>query len=86
MKDNNPLTYVLTSAKLDSAGHRGLASLANFDLDIQYRPGYKNNKADGLSRIIEPTNVGFFSISDDCLKALCESIQLEFSFVENIFS
>ena len=60
LTDNNPLTYVLTSAKLDSAGHRWLASLANFDLDIQYRPGYKNNNADGLSRIIEPTNVVFF--------------------------
>lgn len=85
MKDNNPLTYVLTSAKLDSAGHRGLASLANFDFDIQYRPGYKNNNADGLSRIIEPTNV-VSSISDDCLKALCQYIQQKIPFVENLSS
>lgn len=31
MTDNNPLTYILTSAKLDAAGHRWLASLSNFN-------------------------------------------------------
>lgn len=29
--DNNPLTYILTTAKLDSTGHRWLAALSNFD-------------------------------------------------------
>ena len=27
--DNNPLTYVLTTAKLDAMGHRWVAGLAN---------------------------------------------------------
>jgi hypothetical protein len=35
--DNNPVTYVLTSAKLDATGHRWLASLAAFHFDIRYR-------------------------------------------------
>lgn len=48
--DNNPLTYVLTSAKLDAAGHRWLAALATFDFRIQYRAGKSNQDADGLSR------------------------------------
>lgn len=48
--DNNPLTYVLTSAKLDAAGHRWLAALSTFDFHIQYRAGKKNQDADGLSR------------------------------------
>ena len=48
--DNNPLTYVLTSAKLDAAGHRWLAALSTFDFQIQYRAGKKNQDADGLSR------------------------------------
>lgn len=48
--DNNPLTYVLTSAKLDAAGHRWLAALSSFDFNIQYRAGKKNQDADGLSR------------------------------------
>ena len=29
--DNNPLTYILTSAKLDATGQRWVASLANYD-------------------------------------------------------
>ena len=50
MTDNNPLTYVLSSAKVDAAGHRWLASLATFDFDIKYKPGVSNQDADGLSR------------------------------------
>ena len=50
LTDNNPLTYVLTSAKLDAHGQRWLASLANYNFDIHYRPGKNNADADGLSR------------------------------------
>ena len=48
--DNNPLTYVLTTAKLDATGHRWLAALVNYDFDIRYKPGRNNQDADGLSR------------------------------------
>ena len=48
--DNNPLTYVLTTAKLDATGHRWLAALAAFDFEIQYLPGIVNKDADALSR------------------------------------
>ncbi len=48
--DNNPLTYVLTSAKLDAASHRWLAALSTFDFHIKYRAGKANQDADGLSR------------------------------------
>lgn len=48
--DNNPLTYVLTSAKLDAASHRWLAALSTFDFNIKYRAGAANQDADGLSR------------------------------------
>ena len=50
LTDNNPLTYVLTTAKLDATGHRWLANLANYDFDINYRPGKTNIDADCLSR------------------------------------
>lgn len=50
LTDNNPLTYVLTTAKLDATGHRWLAALATFDFDIKYKPGKQNQDADGLSR------------------------------------
>lgn len=50
LTDNNPLTYVLTTAKLDATGHRWLAALANYDLTLTYRSGRMNIDADALSR------------------------------------
>ena len=32
--DNNPLTYILTTAKLDATGQRYVASLASYNLKI----------------------------------------------------
>ena len=49
--DNNPLTYVLTSAKLDATGQRWIANLANYNFKIFYRCGRSNIDADSLSRI-----------------------------------
>ena len=34
--DNNPLTYVLTTAKLDAMGHRWVASLATYNFHLHY--------------------------------------------------
>ena len=48
--DNNPLTYVLTTAKLNAIGLRWVAELADFNFSIKYRPGKVNQDADGLSR------------------------------------
>lgn len=48
--DNNPLTYVLTTAKLDAMSHRWLAALAAYDFSLQYRSGTSHRDADGLSR------------------------------------
>lgn len=48
--DNNPLTYILSSAKLDTAGHRWLAALSTFDFKLQYRAGSQNRDTDALSR------------------------------------
>ena len=49
--DNNPLTYILTTAKLDDTGQRLVVSLANYDFTIHYRSGKQNVEADALSRI-----------------------------------
>ena len=49
--DNNPLTYVLTSARLNATGHRWVAELADFNFNIKYRPGKSNADADTLSRL-----------------------------------
>ena len=49
--DNNPLTYVLSSAKLNATGLRWVNELADFNFTIKYRPGKVNCDADTLSRI-----------------------------------
>ena len=49
--DNNPLTYILTTAKLDATGQRWVASLANYNFKIFYKSGKLNIEADALSRI-----------------------------------
>ncbi|KAK7915695.1 hypothetical protein WMY93_011456 [Mugilogobius chulae] len=48
--DSNPLTYVLTSAKLDATGHRWLAALSTYSFKLLYRAGKQNYDADALSR------------------------------------
>ena len=49
--DNNPLTYILTSAKLDATGQRWVASLANYDFQIFYKSGKTDIEANALSQI-----------------------------------
>ena len=49
--NNNPLTYVLPTAKLDANGHRWITSLANNNFHIHYKSGKSNVEADALSRI-----------------------------------
>ena len=74
--DNNPLTYVLTTAKLNATGHRWLAVLAVYDFDIQYRPGKNNIDADLLSRKVDDgTEQGEWeNISQEGVKAVCQRI------------
>ena len=49
--DDNPLTYVLMTAKLDAMGHRWITGLANYNFHIYYQSGKSNVEADALSRI-----------------------------------
>lgn len=78
LTDNNPLTYVLTSAKLDATGHRWLAALAAYNFDIKYRPGINNIDADTLSRspLTEP-QPPLEHVAEDTIKALCGAITSE---------
>lgn len=71
--DNNPLTYVLTTAKLNATGHRWLAALATYDFDVQYRPGKANTDADLLSRSIAEPAEGdeWESMSPTAVKSVC---------------
>ena len=49
--DNNPLTYVLTSAKLDACGQRWVSAIAPMNFNLHYKPGRTNVDADALSRL-----------------------------------
>ena len=55
--DNNPLTYILTSAKLDATGQHWVTSLANYDFRIFYKSGKSNVEVDALSHIPRASDV-----------------------------
>ena len=69
--DNNPLTYVLTSAKLDATGQRWVASLANYDFRIFYKSGKSNVGADVLSCIPRASTI---LIDAPAVKAIMSAI------------
>ena len=54
--DNNPLSYLMTTAKLGAIEQRWAADLARYDFEIRYRPAKHNSNADGLSRQPHPEN------------------------------
>ena len=49
--NNNPLTYILTTAKLDATGQRWIAALGTYNFRIYYQSVKSNGNADALSRI-----------------------------------
>ena len=52
--NNNPFTYILTTAKLDAASHCWVASLANYNFRLHYQSGKTNINTDALSRVSWP--------------------------------
>ncbi len=48
--DNNPLSYLRTTAKLGATEMKWQAELAQFNFKILYKPGRNNGNADALSR------------------------------------
>ena len=51
--DNNPLTYIFSSANLDAAGQRWVARLASYNFSLEYQKGKDNMVADFLSWMSE---------------------------------
>lgn len=47
--DDNPLTYMMSTAKLNAVGHCWVEQVADFHLEIKYKPGKLNVDADTLS-------------------------------------
>ena len=70
--DNNPLTYILSSAKLDACGQKWVASLANYNFRLFYKMGKTNIEADALSRI---QREGYQELESPVVKALLKASQ-----------
>ena len=51
--DNNPLTYIFSSANLDAAGQQWVAHLASYNFSLEYQKGKDNTVADFLSQMNE---------------------------------
>ena len=51
--NNNPLTYIFSSANLDAAGQQWVACLASYNFSLEYQKGKDNTIADFLSRMNE---------------------------------
>ena len=51
--DNNPLTYIFSSANLDAAGQRWVAHLTSYNFFLEYQKGKDNTVANFLSQMNE---------------------------------
>ena len=51
--NNNPLTYIFSSANLDAAGQHWVARLASYNFSLEYQKGKDNTVADFLSQMNE---------------------------------
>ena len=51
--DNNPLTYIFSSANLDAAGQCWVAHLTSYNFSLEYQKGKDNMVADFLSQMNE---------------------------------
>ena len=61
--DNNLLTYILITVKLDAIGQCWVASLGPYNFSLHYNPGRQNTVPDSLSRI-PGENATFYSEVD----------------------
>ena len=77
--DNNPLTYLLSSAKLNATGLRWVGELTYFNFNIKYRPGKCHIDANRFSRL--PFDINKYmpectqSISEETVKTMYQSAQ-----------
>lgn len=71
--DNNPLTHVTKSAKLNATGHRWVAELSDYRFTIKYRPGAANGDADFLSHTPKPIDKIIQECTAECQQEVIES-------------
>ena len=79
--DTNPLTHVLTTAKLDATGHRWVPALSSYTFSSTYKPGKANTDADALSRIKRPEAV---ELPSQSVHDVCEGMQAPHGKIETL--
>ena len=75
--DNNPLLYVLSSAKLNATGQRWVNELSDSNINIHYKPGRNNTDADVLSRFPEDINEYEKTYTDEVHSAVTDGIKTQ---------
>ena len=68
--DNNPLTYVLGTAKFDATSQRWISALVYYDISLTYMCVRSITVADSLSRL----DRGHQELFSDAVKAICDAI------------
>ncbi|MEW8316224.1 MAG: reverse transcriptase domain-containing protein [Candidatus Thiodiazotropha endolucinida] len=81
--DNNPLTYILTTAKLDATGRRWVAALSAYNFTLSYRSGINNADADDLSRKVPETTE--FTKFPEVLKAISSAVSTSHQAVPYVY-
>ena len=79
--DNNPLTYIFSSACLDAAGHRWVANLADYNFSLEYQRGRDNTVTDFLSRMEdrlsdEEVNEQIAKIPEEGVRAVLDNARI----------
>ena len=94
--DNNPLTYVLTGAKLDAASHYWVTNLSNYNFQLHYQARKTNIDVDARLRVswlgcmpddsgthLEVTATTMQAVQEAALEGPCEphgGLQLQSAF------
>lgn len=76
--DNNPLTYLLSTAKVGTTGHWWLAALSDFQFSLKYRPGVGNRDADAHSRRPHSIKAGpksWVHLPFERVQAVCQGVE-----------
>ena len=79
--DNNPLTYIFSSAHLDAAGHSWVANLANYNFSLEYQRGKDNTVTNFLSRMEdclpeEEVNEQIAKIPEEGVRAVLDNARI----------
>lgn len=84
--DHNPLTYLLTTARLDATGHRWLSALSMYNFAIKFKSGCSHKDADAMSRLpsLMQNEHETEEITQQSVKAICDSLICNNGYYETI--